>query len=72
MNNLFTIIFFFMIILVRLEVVVNIVNGSDNLNNIIDFLIITDIINVFGLEVVTMISLGIMAMILGLLLGLLI
>jgi hypothetical protein len=42
------------------------------LNNIIDFLIITDLINVFGLEVVTMISLGIMAMILGLLLGLLI
>jgi len=62
-----------MVILVGI-VVVNIVNGSNmfNLNNIIDFLIITDLIDVFGLEVVTMISLGIMAMILGLLLGLLI
>ena len=71
MNNLFTIIFFVTVILVGI-IVDNIVNGSDNLNNIIDFLIITDILNVFGLEVVTMISLGIMAMILGLLLGLLI
>jgi hypothetical protein len=60
-----------MVILIGI-IVVNIANGSDNLNNIIDFLIITDIINVFDLEVVTMISLGIMAMILGLLLGLLI
>jgi len=61
-----------MVILVSI-VVVNIVTSiSDDLNNIIDFLIIPDIINVFNLEVVTMISLGIMAMILSLLLGLLI